>query len=44
MATHSQAQKPVQVDVCVYGATSAGIVAAYTASISSHIFLAIMHF
>src|SRR5689334_20555265 len=28
---HSQQQKTIQVDVCVYGATSAGIIAAYTA-------------
>ena len=28
---HSQSPKPVQVDVCIYGATSAGIIAAYTA-------------
>jgi hypothetical protein len=28
---HSQNQKPVQVDVCIYGATSAGVIAAYTA-------------
>jgi hypothetical protein len=27
----SQAQEPVKVDVCIYGATSAGIIAAYTA-------------
>lgn len=27
----SSAQAPVQVDICVYGATSAGIIAAYTA-------------
>lgn len=28
---HSQSPKVVQVDVCIYGATSAGIIAAYTA-------------
>lgn len=28
---HSQSPKTVQVDVCIYGATSAGIIAAYTA-------------
>jgi hypothetical protein len=28
---HSQSPKNVQVDVCIYGATSAGIIAAYTA-------------
>lgn len=28
---HSQSPRPVQVDVCIYGATSAGIIAAYTA-------------
>jgi hypothetical protein len=28
---HSQSPKPVQVDVCIYGATSAGVIAAYTA-------------
>jgi hypothetical protein len=28
---HSQGPKTVQVDVCIYGATSAGIIAAYTA-------------
>ena len=28
---HSQGPKVVQVDVCIYGATSAGIIAAYTA-------------
>jgi hypothetical protein len=27
----SQSPKPVQVDVCIYGATSAGVIAAYTA-------------
>lgn len=27
----SQTPKPVQVDVCIYGATSAGVIAAYTA-------------
>jgi hypothetical protein len=31
ITAHGQPQKPVQVDVCVYGATSAGIIAAYTA-------------
>ncbi|HEX6428975.1 MAG TPA: FAD-dependent oxidoreductase, partial [Niastella sp.] len=28
---HSQSPKVVQVDVCIYGATSAGVIAAYTA-------------
>ncbi|THU36128.1 FAD-dependent oxidoreductase [Niastella caeni] len=28
---HSQNPRPVQVDVCIYGATSAGVIAAYTA-------------
>ena len=28
---HSQSSKAVQVDVCIYGATSAGIIAAYIA-------------
>jgi hypothetical protein len=30
-SAHSQSPKPVQVDVCIYGATSAGVIAAYTA-------------
>jgi hypothetical protein len=30
-SVHSQSSKPVQVDVCIYGATSAGVIAAYTA-------------
>lgn len=30
-SAHSQSPKVVQVDVCIYGATSAGIIAAYTA-------------
>src|SRR5688572_24916918 len=28
---HSQTPRTVQVDVCIYGATSAGVIAAYTA-------------
>jgi hypothetical protein len=31
LPAHSQNSKPVQVDVCIYGATSAGVIAAYTA-------------
>ncbi len=30
-SAQSQSPKAVQVDVCIYGATSAGVIAAYTA-------------
>jgi hypothetical protein len=38
---HSQSPKAVQVDVCIYGATSAGIIAAYTAKKLHHTVLVI---
>ncbi|OQP61759.1 xanthan lyase [Niastella vici] len=33
---YAQHAKPVQVDICIYGATSAGVIAAYTAKMQHH--------
>jgi hypothetical protein len=38
---HSQSPKALQVDVCIYGATSAGVIAAYTAKKMHHTVLVI---
>lgn len=40
-SVNSQSPKPVQVDVCIYGATSAGVIAAYTAKKMHHTVLVV---
>jgi len=39
--SYAQDAKPVQVELCIYGATSAGVIAAYTAAMQHHTVLLI---